>query len=74
MDILGAKNLVRKVNAGYSIVKSYSGRLGHDDVFAFVISKGGTQRRFVVVYSDGTVSGVDGSMAAMIANSLTEVK
>lgn len=73
MDIRSAKELARKANSGYSILKSYSGRLGDDDVFAFVISKGGIQNRFVVVYPDGTVSGVDGPMAAMVANSLTEV-
>jgi len=74
MDIRSAKELAKKENSGYSILKSYSGTLGYDDVFAFVISKGGTQRRFVVVYPDNTVSGVDGPMAAMIANSLTEVE
>lgn len=73
MDIRSAKELVKKANNGYTLRKSYSGTLGYDDVFAFVISKGRTQNRFVVVYPDGTVSGVDGPMAAMIANSLTEV-
>ena len=74
MDIRSAKELAKKANSGYSIVKSYSGRLGDDDVFAFIISNGRIDRRFIVVYSDGTVSGVDGPMAAMVANSLTEVE
>lgn len=74
MDIRSAKKLAIKANNGYSISKSYFGRLGYDDVFAFVISKGKMDNRFVVVYPDETVSGVDGSMAAVIARSLTEVK
>lgn len=74
MDIRSAKELVKKENTGYSIRKSYSGQIGYDDVFAFVISKGRIQNRFVIVYPDGTISGVDGSMAAMIARSLTEVE
>lgn len=74
MDIRSAKELAKKANSGYSILKSYFGRLGDDDVFAFIISKGRGQRRFVVVYPDKTVSGVDGPMAAMVANSLKEVR
>lgn len=74
MDLRSAKELAKKANPGYSIAKSYSGRLGDDDVFAFVIFKGITQKRFIIVYPDETVSGVDGSMAAMIVNSLTEVE
>lgn len=66
--------LVKKANSGYRILKSYSGHLGYDEVFAFVISKGITQNRFLIVYHDGTISDVDGSMAAMIANSLIEVE
>lgn len=74
MDIRSAKKLAIKANDGYSVVRSYFGRLGQDDVFAFVLSKGAIQNRFVVVYPDETVSGVDGSMAGMIAKSLIEVK
>lgn len=74
MDIRSAKELAKKANSGYSILKSYSGNLGGDDVFAFVISKSRMDRRFVVVYPDGTISGVDGPMAAMVANSLKEVR
>ncbi len=73
MDIRSAKRLAVKANDGYSVLKSYFGRLGYDDVFAFVISKSKMDNRFVVVYPDETVSGVDGPMAAIIANSLTEV-
>jgi hypothetical protein len=74
MDIRSAMELVKKANSGYHILKSYSGQLGYDEVFAFVISKGGTQNRFVIVYPDETVSDVDGIMAAMIVNSLIEVE
>lgn len=74
MNKRSAEELVKKANKGYFIRKAYYGKLGDDDVFAFVISNGGIQNRFVVVYSDGTVSGVDGPMAAMVANSLKEVR
>ena len=73
MNKRSAEELVKKAYEGYSILKAYSGILGDDDIFAFVISNGGPARHFVVVYPDGTVSGVDGPMAAAIANSLNEV-
>ena len=74
MNKRSAEELVKKANKGYFILKAYSGRLGDDDVFAFVISNGGPANQFVVVYPDETVSGVDGPMAATVANSLKEVR
>ena len=49
MDIRSSKELAKKANSGYSILKSYSGTLGYDDVFAFVITRGTSQNRFGVV-------------------------
>lgn len=72
MDIKGAKKLVLEQYAGKDIQKTYSGNLGEDSVFGFIVGDG-YDNCFVVVYEDGELREVNGPMAGAVARSLKEV-
>ena len=73
MDLKGAKNKVLKEFPGSEISKSYSGTIGDDSVFGFIVGNG-YDNHFVVVYDDGELREVTGSLAGTIARSLKEVQ
>ena len=72
MDIKSAQKLVMMGFPKYSISKSYSGKIGSEEVFGFIINKG-ISGKFIVVYTDGTVTETTGLMAESMMKSLKEV-
>lgn len=72
MDLKGAKKIVLSQYPKQAISKSYSGMLGDDSVFGFIVGDG-YDNHFVVVYSDGELREVTGPMAGSVARSLKEV-
>ena len=72
MDIKGAKKLVLEQYPGKDVQKTYSGKLGEDSVFGFIVGNG-YDNCVVVVYDNGELREVNGPMAGAVARSLKEV-
>ncbi len=72
MDLKGAKKKVLNEFPGYEISKSYSGTLGDDSVFGFIVGND-YDNHFVVVYFSGELREIPGPIAGSIARSLNEV-
>ena len=72
MDIKGAKKKVLEQYTQQEIFNSYTGTIGSDSVFGFIVGNG-YDNCFVVVYEDGELREVNGPMAGTIARSLKEV-
>ena len=73
MDLKGAKKIVLAQYSQQTITKSYSGKLGYDSVFGFIVGDG-YDNHFVIVYSDGELREITGPLAGSIARSLKEVQ